>query len=50
MLVVMAAMMAPVSSNSQSLKVMAARITASCHSNGSASARTHRRQWSVVRS
>jgi hypothetical protein len=32
--VVSAATMAPVSSKAQSFKVMAARITASCHSNG----------------
>ena len=37
----MAATIAPVSSNSDIFSVMAARITASCHSSGSASARDH---------
>ncbi|MNC40750.1 hypothetical protein D3C75_894810 [compost metagenome] len=39
--VVTAAMTAPVSSKLQSLRVMAARITTSCHSKGIARARTH---------
>ena len=34
----------PVSSNAQSFRVMAARVTASCHSKGSARRRVHRRQ------
>ena len=42
--VVSAATMAPVSSKLQSLSVMAARITASCQSNGIDSARTQSRQ------
>jgi hypothetical protein len=37
---VIAAMMAPVSSYEHSLSVMAARITASCHSKGTARPRT----------
>src|SRR6266576_3506943 len=40
--------MAPVSTNTLSLSVIAARITASCHSNGIASERTHSRQYAVV--
>jgi hypothetical protein len=44
MLVVIAATIAPVSSNSESLSVIAARITASCHSSGSDSARVQERQ------
>jgi hypothetical protein len=41
MLVVMAATIAPVSSYWQSFKVIAARITASCHSSGTARRRVH---------
>ena len=44
MLVVIAAMMAPVSSNSDIFSVIAARITASCHSSGSDRARDQLRQ------
>ena len=45
-----AATMAPVSSYWQSLSVMAARITASCHSSGTASRRVHCRQCRRVAS
>jgi hypothetical protein len=48
--VVTAATMAPVSSNTLSWSVIAARITASCHSNGIASIRTHSRQCDAVSS
>ena len=48
MLVVSAAMIAPVSSKVQSLSVIAERITASCHSSGSDRRRTHSRQCSSV--
>ncbi len=46
----MAATMAPVSSKALSLSVMAARITASCHSKGMPSERTHSCQYCVVSS
>ena len=46
MLVVIAATMAPVSSNWHSLSVIAARITASCHSSGIARRRVQWRQYS----
>ena len=48
--VVSAATIAPVSSNEHSFSAIAARITASCHSNGIESERTHSTQWSCVRS
>src|SRR3546814_3144054 len=48
--VVSAATMAPVSSCWQSLRVIAARITASCHSSGVARPRVQARHSSVVRS
>ena len=48
MLVVIAATIAPVSSNWHSFNVIAARITASCHSSGSASRRVQWRQYSEV--
>jgi hypothetical protein len=48
MLVVIAATMAPVSSYWHNLSVMAARITASCHSSGTASRRVQWRQYSAV--
>jgi hypothetical protein len=48
MLVVIAATIAPVSSNWHSLRVMAARITASCHSSGSARRRVQCRQYNEV--
>ena len=48
MLVVIAATIAPVSSNVQSFSVMAARSTASCHSGGIASRRVHWRQCASV--
>ena len=48
MLVVIAATMAPVSSNWHSFSVIAARITASCHSSGNARRRVHWRQYSDV--
>jgi len=44
----MAATIAPVSSNWHSLRVMAERITASCHSSGTARRRVQWRQYSVV--
>ncbi|MOA02163.1 hypothetical protein D3C78_1216020 [compost metagenome] len=47
--VVTAAMIAPVSSKLHSLRVMAARITTSCHSKGMARARTHSLQPAWVR-
>ncbi len=50
MLVVIAAMIAPVSSYMQSFSVIAARMTASCHSSGTASARDQCCQYSAVRS
>ena len=46
--VVSEATIAPVSSKLHSFRVIAARITASCQSNGIDSARTHSRQWSPV--
>ncbi|MCY1375648.1 hypothetical protein D9M69_630780 [compost metagenome] len=46
---VTAAMIAPVSSKLHSLRVIAARITTSCHSKGIASARTHSCQQALVR-
>ena len=45
-----AAMIAPVSSKVQSFSVIAARMTASCHSGGMASRRVHCRQWLSVSS
>jgi hypothetical protein len=47
---VSAATIAPVSSNEHNFSAMAARITASCHSNGIESDRTQSTQWSCVRS
>ena len=44
----MAATIAPVSSNWHSFSVIAARITASCHSSGTARRRVQRRQYSAV--
>jgi hypothetical protein len=48
--VVIAATMAPVSSNAFCCSVIAARITALCHSNGIASLRTQSRQYFIVSS
>ncbi len=48
MLVVIAATIAPVSSYWHSFSVIAARITASCHSSGSASRRVQWRQYRQV--
>src|SRR6266496_5514591 len=48
--VVIAATIAPVSSNTLSCSVIAERITASCHSNGMPSERTQSRQYAAVSS
>src|ERR1043166_5354479 len=48
--VVIAATIAPVSSNTLSCSLIAERITASCHSNGMPSERTQSRQYAAVSS
>jgi len=50
MLVVIAAMIAPVSSYMHNFSVIAARMTASCHSSGTARARDQYCQYWAVRS